>query len=125
MKNRHLHSKERRRTARVALVTPLIVQGRTDTNEKFSVKTVTQSVSGNGGSVALDVPVVIGQTLVLVNERGGEEAECKIISARTGPDNKTYVGFEFAAPQCNFWHMTFTVPGARPLRHVTPVRISA
>ncbi|HEX4545866.1 MAG TPA: PilZ domain-containing protein [Candidatus Acidoferrum sp.] len=121
---RHIHSKERRRTARVALIAPLIVEGRTAGNKKFSVPTVTKSVSGHGGSIALDVPVVIGQTLVLVNPRGGQEAECKIVSVRTGPDNTTYVGFEFAAPQCNFWHMTFTVPGARPLRHAVPVRIS-
>lgn len=125
MKNLHIHGKERRRTARVALVAPLTVQGRTDTNEKFSVETVTQSVSGHGGSIALDVPVAIGQTLVLVNERGRQEAECRITSVRTGRDNKTYVGFEFASPQCNFWHMTFTVPGARPLRHAMPIRIPA
>ena len=42
-----------------------------------------------------------------------------------GRDGNTLVGFEFAAHESNFWHMTFTVPGAKPLRRITPFKVSA
>ena len=125
IKNLHSHSTERRRTTRVPLAVPLTVQGQTEMNEKFCVKTTTLSVSGYGGLIILDIPVVVGQTLVLINEYEQREYECNIVSVTKGGDKKLYVGFEFVAPECNFWHMTFTAPGARPLRRVMPIRISA
>jgi hypothetical protein len=121
----HSRSTERRRTARVPLAVPLTVQGQTEMNEKFCVKTTTLSVSGYGGMIILHIPVVVGQTLVLINEYEQREYECSIVSVRRAGDKKQYVGFEFVDPACNFWHMTFTAPGARPLRRVTPIRISA
>jgi hypothetical protein len=124
-KNLHSHSTERRRTTRVPLGVPLTVQGQTEMNEKFTVKASTQSVSGYGGMIVLDIPVVVGQTLVLIKEHTEQEAKCNIVSVRRGNDKRVYVGIEFADPACNFWHMNFTAPGARPLRRVVPIRISA
>lgn len=86
---------------------------------------MTRSVSGHGGLIALDIPVVVGQTLRLINESTQKKAECRIVLIHRGRDVKTYAGFEFAAPQYNFWHMTFTAPGAAPLRRVMPLKISA
>ena len=121
----HIHSTERRRTARVALCVPLIVEGETNENEKFSHKTFTQSVSGHGGLAALEVPVAVGQTLFVRIASSEQRAECKIVSIHKGRDGSALVGFEFAAPQSNFWHMTFTVPGAKPLRRTMPFKVSA
>jgi PilZ domain-containing protein len=121
----HIHSTERRRTARVALSVPLIIEGETNENEKFSHKTFTQSVSGHGGLAALGVPVAIGQTLFVRIENSEQRAECQIVSIHKGRDGNTLVGFEFAAPESNFWHMTFTVPGAKPLRRIMPFKVSA
>lgn len=124
-KNLHSHSTERRRTKRVPLAVPLTVEGQTEMNEKFTVKTTTLSVAGHGGMIILDIPVVVGQTLVLIKEHTEQEAKCNIVSVRRANDKKLYVGIEFADPACNFWHMNFTAPGARPLRRVVPIRISA
>src|SRR5438270_916655 len=123
--NLHSHSIERRRTARVGLAVPLKVQGETVGKEKFLAKTTTLCVCGHGGLITLNVPVVAGQTISLIKEQSEQEAECKIVSVRQGDDRKIYVGIEFLDPSCNFWHMNFTIPGARPLRRVTPIRISA
>lgn len=123
--NLHSHSTERRRTARVALAVPLTVQGQTEMNEKFNVKTTTLSVCGYGGLITLDIPVVVGQKLVLIKEHKEEEAECNIVSIRKSDDKKVHVGIEFVDPECNFWHISFTAPGARPLRRIMAIRISA
>jgi hypothetical protein len=121
----HIRSTERRRTARVALCVPLIVEGEANANEKFCVETFTQSVSGHGGLAALEIPVVTGQTLFVRIKSSEQRAECKIVSIHKGRGGKTFVGFEFAAAQSNFWHMTFTAPGAKPLRRIMPFKVSA
>jgi hypothetical protein len=123
--NLHSHSIERRRTARVALAVPVTVQGETVANEKFLANSATLCVCGHGGLITLNVPVVAGQTILLIKEQSEQQAKCNIVSVRQGDDRKIYVGIEFVDPSCNFWHMNFTAPGARPLRRVTPIRISA
>jgi len=44
----HFRVKERRRTLRVALTVPLTVHGKTDSGERFSAHTISQSVNRNG-----------------------------------------------------------------------------
>src|SRR3982074_804135 len=67
--NLHSHSTERRRTARVALAVPVTVQGETSTNEIFLAKTTTLSVCAHGALITLNVPVVAGQTILLIKEQ--------------------------------------------------------
>lgn len=86
---------------------------------------INAAVQGLGGLIAFDIPVVVGQTLRLINESTEKKAECRIVLIHRGRDGKTYTGFEFAAPQSNFWHMTFTAPGAKPLRRVMSLKISS
>ena len=120
----HFRSVERRRTARVALSMRLLVSGHTETSEEFSVRTRSLSVSGHGGLMALDAPVVVGQTFQLVNENNQKKAECKVVSIRRGRDGKTNVAFEFAGPQANFWNMSFPAVEMKPLRRTALSTIS-
>jgi hypothetical protein len=108
--------KERRRTVRVNLSVPLKVQGQTESGEKFSVQTHSHTVSQHGASVELEAAVVLGEILVLENQTTRERVEGKIATIRHSRDGKTYVGVEFLTADCNFWHMAFPAPGARPLR---------
>jgi PilZ domain len=112
----HFRFKERRRTVRVALIISLTVRWETSSGEVFSVKTKSQSVSQSGGLCVLEEPVVVGQSLQMLNENSGGAAEAKVVTVRKARDGKTYVGFEFVEPNSNFWRMHFPVPGARPLR---------
>jgi hypothetical protein len=82
------------------------------------------AVQGLSGLIAFDIPVVVGQTLQLINESTEKKAECRIVLIYRGRDGKTHTGFEFAAPQRNFWHMTFNAPGTKPLRRVMSLKIS-
>jgi c-di-GMP-binding flagellar brake protein YcgR len=116
----HFRRIERRRTARVALFVDLIVQGLTVENEKFKIRTRSQSVSGHGGSMTLDVSVASGQLLLLTNEFSGEQTECRVVALRQARDGRMTVAFEFAAPQVNFWKMCFPAARVKPLRRAMP-----
>jgi c-di-GMP-binding flagellar brake protein YcgR len=116
---------ERRRTTRVAVFADLTVQGINEQNEKFKVQTRSLSVSGHGGLTVLDVPVSVGQTLVIVNDNSRQKTECRVVSLRPGGNGKTIVAFEFLAPPANFWKMSFPPAGAKTLRRSVPTKATA
>ena len=121
----HFRVKERRRTLRVALTVPLTVHGKTDTGERFCSQTVSQSVNRHGVLFQLEDIVLVGQTLILVNDHTAQSMECRIVSIHRARDSKQYVGVEFLSPETNFWHMQFPIPGTKPLRRVLPTKASA
>jgi len=121
----HFRCKERRRTVRVMLTVPLKVHGQTDAGEKFSVKTLSHSVSLHGASIELEQGVVLGEILQLENERTREKAEGKVVSIRRARDGKRYVSVEFTGGDINFWHMVFPIPGARPMRRPISSKVSS
>jgi hypothetical protein len=122
----HFRCKERRRTVRVMLTVPLTVRGRNVNGESFTVDTHSHTVSLHGASIELVTGVVLGDTLQLENERTREKVEGKIVTIRHSRDGKTYVGVEFTNHDINFWHMSFPVPGAKPLRRmVAPEKVPA
>jgi c-di-GMP-binding flagellar brake protein YcgR len=120
----HFRWKERRRTVRVMLTVPLKIAGHTDTGEKFSVKTLSHSVSLHGASIELEEGVVLGGVVQLENEITREKIDAKVVSIRRGRDGKRYVAVEFTSP-VNFWHMVFPVPGARPMRRPLASKVSS
>lgn len=125
MSTLHFRRVERRRTTRVSVFADLTVQGINEQNEKFKVHTRSLSVSGHGGLTVLDVPVSVGQTLLLVNDHSREKAECKVVSIRPGGNGKTIVAFEFLAPPANFWKMSFPPAGAKVPRRSLPSEATA
>ena len=121
----HFRCKERRRTVRVMLTVPLKVHGQTVTGERFTVETKSHTVSLHGASIELEAGVVLGDMLQLENEKTREKVEGKIVTIRHSRDGKTYVGIEFTTQDVNFWHMSFPMPGARPLRRLVAEKVSA
>jgi PilZ domain len=121
----HFRCKERRRTMRVMLSVPLRVTGHSQTGEKFTILTQSHTVSLHGASLELDAGVVLGEVLLLENEKTHERVEGKVVAIRRSRDGKTYVGVEFTTPEPNFWHMAFPSPGARPLRRLVSNKVSA
>jgi hypothetical protein len=112
----HFRYRERRRTLRVALALPVIVHGQNELGEKFCVRAMTYSLNQQGALLALEEPVVPGQSLLIVNENTNRSAETRVAHVRRDREGKRMVGLEFVNPDGNFWKMTFPVPGARPLR---------
>jgi len=62
--------------------------------------------------------VMTGQVLQLVNENSNRKAEARVVSVNRKRDGKTYIGVEFLSAEINFWHMTFPISGAKPLRRI-------
>ena len=121
----HFRCKERRRTLRVALTVPLTVHGKSDSGDKFSVQTHSQSVNRHGVLFQLEEIVLVGQTLMVVNDHTAQTMECRVVSVHRARDGKKYVGVEFNSPEMNFWHMQFPIPGSKPLRRPVPTKVSA
>jgi hypothetical protein len=121
----HFRCKERRRTLRVSITVPLTVQGTTDDGEKFSTNARSQSVNRNGALLHLDQVVAVGQSLLLVNDNSNRTAESRVVSIKRDREGKALVAVEFVAPDANFWHMTFPIPGAKPLRRPIVSKVSA
>jgi hypothetical protein len=121
----HFRCKERRRTLRVALTVPLTVHGKTDDGVKFCAQTHSQSVNRHGVLFPLEEIVLVGQTLILMNDHTAQSMESRVVSIHRARDGKQYVGVEFINPETNFWHMQFPIPGSKPLRRIVPDKASA
>jgi PilZ domain len=120
----HFRCKERRRTVRVMLTVPLRVHGHNVGGEPFTVETRSHTVSLHGASIELDFEVALGDLLRLENEKTRERVEGKVVAIRRSRDGKTYVGLEFTDQDVNFWHMSFPVPGAKPLRRTFAQKVA-
>jgi c-di-GMP-binding flagellar brake protein YcgR len=121
----HFRCKERRRTLRVSITVPITVHGQDENGDKFRVKAKSQSVNRHGALIQLDQPVAVGQLLILVNENSDRTVECRVVSVKHDKERKTHVGVEFISPDSNFWHMSFPLPGSRPLRRALDSKFSA
>ncbi|HKV26377.1 MAG TPA: PilZ domain-containing protein [Candidatus Acidoferrum sp.] len=121
----HFRCKERRRTLRVSITVPLTVHGQDQNGDKFRVKAKSHSVNRHGALIQMDEPVSVGQVLILVNENSDRTVESRVVSVKRDRENKTFVGVEFASADSNFWHMSFPLPGARPLRKTVDTKASA
>jgi hypothetical protein len=109
----------------VALTVPLTVLGKTDNGEKFTATTNSQSVNRHGALFQLEEIVLVGQSLILVNDHTAQSMECRVVSIHRARDSKQYIGVEFVSPETNFWHMQFPIPGSKPLRRAIPTKASA
>jgi hypothetical protein len=121
----HFRCKERRRTLRVSITVGVTVQGQDDNGEKFSVQTHAHSINRHGALLRMEQPVTMGQMLLLTNDSSSRRVEARVVSIRRDREKKTFVGIELVSPDSNFWHMTFPLPGARPLRRVVDTKASA
>ncbi len=97
----------RRRSKRLALRVPVIVYGRMRDKSVFHEKTRTLSVSAHGGMLALAAPVLVGQTILAVNEATGEEQEARVVYVEASVRGKAEVGIAFLGAAPNFWQVSF------------------
>ena len=116
----HFRCKERRRTQRVSLTVPLAVHGHNEDGQKFCIHAKSNAVSQHGAQMETEHPLVIGQSIVVVNESNARKVEARVASIQRKRDGKTHVGVEFLSGEINFWNMTFPIPGAKPLRRAVP-----
>ena len=103
---------ERRRTVRITLQIPLKVRCQMPEGEAIDLKAFTQSVSEHGALIVMDVPLLPGQIVRVLNEMTSESVECFVTSVREKREQR-FVGVGFANPHDDFWHVVFPKAGTR------------
>ncbi len=97
---------ERRRTQRVQIAMPVIVRGKTGT-QNFEEETFTVAVNANGCMVRMTNRVARAQQISIVNPKTAEELPCGVIFIGQRDAGKMEVGIEFSEPSPLFWRIAF------------------
>jgi hypothetical protein len=97
----------RRRSQRLFLQIPVIVEVKMGGKTLFHEETQTIVVNAHGGLIEMSRCLDPGQTVTLQNVRTKEVAECKTkLVTPTGPQ-KFNAAFEFVHPNPDFWRISF------------------
>ena len=102
------------------MTVPLAVHGHHEDGQKFCIHVKSNAVSQHGAQIETEHPLVVGQSVVVVNESSARKVEARIVSVQRKRDGKAFFGLEFLSGEINFWNMTFPIPGAKPLRRAVP-----
>ena len=97
----------KRRSERVRLQIPIVVLTESLEHEPMEEETQTMVVNAHGGLLKLQMEVLAGQPIVLVNPVSGAEVAAKVVRVVNPPGGYTGVAFEFAEPSPHFWPVEF------------------
>jgi hypothetical protein len=98
--------KDRRRSSRVALATPVFVYGWL-ADEPFAENTETLNVSAVGGLIQLSAKVIPSQELIITNLQTNEGLACRVARSIGTENGKTLAGLDFLQASPNFWQIDF------------------
>lgn len=99
--------KRARRSSRVKLSLPVLVQGKAPFAEPFRELTRTLSLSAHGGLLALVANVQNEQRIVVENKNTRREQECRVVYVGPVQNGKRLVGVEFTHAATDFWKIHF------------------
>jgi len=97
----------RRRSQRVLLRIPIAVIAPGPDKKMVREQTNTLVVNAHGALINLDLPVRVGQVVILQNPETSDEQSCRIIRINPVLGSRTEVGIEFLKPAPNFWRVAF------------------
>jgi len=104
----HLATKnDRRRSQRVLLRMPIAVIGPGPDKKMTREQGYTSVVNAHGALITLELPLRVGQVIILQNPETGEEQSCRVIRVSPVREGKAEVGIEFLTPAPNFWRVSF------------------
>src|SRR6267143_3847817 len=98
---------ERRRSERVMLQVPVVVQARTRDGKEVREKTQTVVVNAHGGLLKLRMEVKVGQPFLLINERANMQQGCHVVRVERSEAGHSAVAFEFDQLAPQFWPIVF------------------
>jgi len=98
---------DRRRSQRVLLRMPIVVIAPGPDKQITREETITLVVNAHGAVIHLELPVRVGQVVILQNPETSEEQSCRIVNITSVSGLKTEVGIEFLKPAPHFWHVAF------------------
>jgi hypothetical protein len=97
----------RRRSQRLFIQIPVIVEGELANKSNFSEKAHTVVVNAHGALVELGVSLEPEQRILLRNVRTNEKIASVVKLVTPGEPGKFNVALEFVDPNPGFWHITF------------------
>ena len=97
----------RRRSERVMLRMSIVVETETPQHEKQREETFTLVVNAHGGLLQLEMEVLAGQPIRLINPKSGMTALARVVRVENPPGGYTAVAFEFDEPMPKFWPVEF------------------
>jgi hypothetical protein len=100
-------AENRRRSERVMLQIPIVVMTITMEGQQVREETHTMVVNAHGGLLKLQMEILNGQPIVLVNPRSCAEAPARVVRVEHPPGGYTAVAFEFDKPMPGFWPVEF------------------
>jgi hypothetical protein len=97
----------RRRSERVMLQIPIVLMTESVDHEEMKEETQTLVVNAHGGLAKLEMEVLVGQPIVLINPMSGAKASARVVRIENPPGGYTAVAFEFLEPSPRFWPVEF------------------
>jgi hypothetical protein len=97
----------RRRSERVMLQVPVVVQVRTLGGKEARELTQTVVVNAHGGLMKLQMEIKAGQPFLLINEKSKVQQGCRVVRVETSEAGHSAVAFEFDQPNPHFWPIVF------------------
>lgn len=97
----------RRRSQRLFIQIPVVVEGQLANKSEFSDKAQTVVVNAHGALVELGVSLEPGQRVLLRNVRTNEKIASEVKLVTPGESGKYNVALEFVDPNPGFWHISF------------------
>jgi len=97
----------RRRSERVMLQIPIVLMTESVDHEEMKEETHTLVVNAHGGLLKLEMEILAGQPIVLMNPRSGTEVTAHVVRVENPPGGYTAVAFEFDEPSPHFWPVEF------------------
>jgi len=104
--NRVSSGLDRRRSERLLLDLPVLVEGQSDGHGHFQEETFTVLVNAHGAVIMLAATVVLGQMLVVVNSKTREQLEGRVVQRGHQYGGMTKIAIEFVRPAPEFWHVS-------------------
>jgi PilZ domain len=98
---------DRRRSERVMLQIPVVVEVKTRDGKDVREETQTMVVNAHGGLLKLKLEVKTGQPILLINERAKIQQGCHVVRVETSEAGNSAVAFEFDQPTPQFWPIVF------------------
>lgn len=97
----------RRRSERVMLQVPVVVQVNGRDGKKVEEETQTSVVNAHGGLIKLQMEIKTGQPILLINPKTKVQQSCRVVRVETSLGGQSAVAFEFDQPAPQFWPIVF------------------
>jgi hypothetical protein len=97
------NGREQRRSERVKLIVPVIVMAENRLREQMQEETVTAVVNAHGGLFKLQMELLVGQPILVVNPLNNHEESSHVVRVDELQSGGFGVAFAFDTPTPEFW----------------------